>query len=264
MKVLAFNRVSRVEKQTTFTVVENLCEYPLVEIEKFDGNSASLPRRIPRILDFRLYTEIQINCKITSQTVINWYAYEMVETDVYNSDLIEPVTTLNDVSDYVTLPKFAERFSSYFYKYKSVSGLIYTSKSEDITFKSRFLDLGLHLICINVAMFNVPGLNTADCIYINYVLPQVVAAFNYGVRRSVRHGDLIELDAVSASYDPDIQTIAEVQNPAYNAALSTLTFRMSCPFVVKKDSADQFSSDEKLLMFEGNPGLLFFNLWFAE
>ena len=251
---MAFNRISRLEKQTTFNVVENLCEYPVVKVEKYSKNSVEFPRVIPSFLNFRLYTNIKINCKITTLTYINWYAYEMVKIEKNIFGLDQPLASADDTNDYVTLPNSAEKFSSPFYKFKSVPGLSYTSKSEDITFPPRFLKLGLHLICINVAMFNVPGLNSSDCIYINNVLPPLVAGINYGVRRSVRHGDVIAMDAFSASYDPDIQTFADVQSPTYDASSSNLMFRMSCPFVVKKDSADQVSFDEKLLMFEGNSG----------
>ena len=175
-----------------------------------------------------------------------------------NDKFDEPLDTTN------ILPKSAEKFSSPSYKYESIPGLSYTSKSEDITLPPRFLKLGLHLICINVAMLNVP-LNSSDCIYVQNVLPPLVAGISYGVRRSVRHGDVIVMDAVSASYDPDVQTLADVQSPTYDASSSNLKFRMSCPFVVKKDSADRVSFDEKLLMFEGDSGSFCFQvLSFAD
>lgn len=255
--MVAFNRVSQIKRSVAVTVTEILCDYPTVSLEKQPTNSIASPRQIFSFLEFRLYTSIKIECDITSLTEMTWWAFEMIES-LPDSILSDSITDILS-GEYVTLPKSAERFSSPFYKYKPISGLSYTSKSEDITFEPRFFNLGLHLICVNVAMFNVPGLNATDCIYVNNVLPPLVVGINYGVRRSVRHGDILVMDATSASYDPDSQTLAQVQSPTYNASSSGLTFRMSCPFLVKKDSADQFSSDEKLLMFEENQGLFYFN-----
>ena len=215
-----------------------------MKLEKHQQNSIATPQITFSFLQFRLYTSIQINCKITSLTNTNWFAYEMIES----SEATE------DDEQYAELPDSASEFSSRFYKFKQITGLTYTSNSEDITFKPRFFKLGLHLICINVAMLNVDELDATDCVYVQVSLPPIVAGINYGVGRSVHHGDVILMDAVSASYDPDIQTLEDVQDPSYNSQSSKLNFLMSCPFLVEPDSIDAMDSSEKALMFENNRG----------
>ena len=227
---------------------ELLCDYPQVTLEKPRENSDVNPRPIFSFLQFRLYTSIKINCKITNLYRINWYAYEMIA--ITNSIFDDSQqSNAKDDAEYVTLPQSASKFSSRFHKFRPIPNLSYTYQSEDITFMPRSLKIGLHLICVNVAMLNVVGLNSTDCIYIDIVLPPIVAGINYGLRRSIRHGKVVVMDAISASYDPDTQTIADVQNPSYEPQTSNLIFKMSCPFLVESDSADQVSLEEKKLMF---------------
>ena len=247
----AFNRISSVKESISVRVTEVLCEYPFVAIDKNPQNAFNSPQRIFSFLEFRLYTSISINCKITSLTDISWFAYEMIEN---SASSLESSQTSNDQEKYDVLPESASKFSSRFCYYREVNGLIYTSKSEDITIQARFLNIGRYLVCVNVAMLNVDGLDTTDCVYIDIVLPPLIAGIANGVARSVKHGEVVVMDALTASYDPDVNKLTDVQNPNYNFSASNLVFRMSCPFLVNGDSADLAPIEEKKLMFGNNSG----------
>ena len=229
-----------------------LCQYPFVAIEKNRQNSVAIPQVILSFVELRLYTTIRINCKITSLTYIQWFAYEMIENIVSSFDDSREEA---DLEDYDILPESAEKFSSRFYNYQEVHGLTFTSKSEDITIKPRFLKIGRYIVCVNVAMLNVEGLDSTDCIFIIIALPPLVAGIANGVARSVQHGEVLKMNALKASYDPDVNTLADVSSPFYNISSSKLVFQFSCPFVVSGDSADQTDWEVKELMFVNQSGM---------
>ena len=120
----------------------------------------------------------------------------------------------------------------------------------------QFFKLGLHLVCVNVAMFKVEGIHSSDCIYLNIVLSPLVAGISYGVRRAVGYKKVIEMDAASASYDPNRQKWSDIQNPSYNANAVGLTFTWSCPFLIEKSLSIISDDDSVALMFGGVSGLL--------
>ena len=251
ISVTAFNQVSRIKKTIDVAVTEVLCEYPFVKIDKPIQNSILVPRVIFSFVEFRLYTSIRINCKITSLTDISWFAYEMIENPASPDDQTETPEN-SATSDF--LPDLLSDFSTLGYSYKEVHGLSYTSKSEDIAFKARFLKIGIHLICVNVAMVGVEKLHSTDCVYVDISLPPLVAGFRNGVARSAQHGETIEINVLTSSYDPNVATLAEVRRPSYNYSATNLIFRFSCPFVVKGDTVDFADDEEKKLMFGGNSG----------
>ncbi|XP_076818399.1 uncharacterized protein LOC143464499 isoform X1 [Clavelina lepadiformis] len=253
VSVYAFNDISQVQSSIEFAVTEILCDYPIVVLEKPNDNSVTVPRRIFSFLEFRLFSSFQIKCKLTSRTVITWYAYEMVDT-LASSPLDSVGISSNDNDMYVDLPQSARKFSSERYKFKPVSGLQFTSNSEDIAIPVQFFKLGLHLVCVNVAMFKVEGIHSSDCIYLNIVLSPLVAGISYGVRRAVGYKKVIEMDAASASYDPNRQKWSDIQNPSYNANAVGLTFTWSCPFLIEKSLSIISDDDSVALMFGGVSG----------
>ena len=235
------------QKILEVTVTVLLCEYPVVKVEKLPDNSIGNPRKTLSFLDLRLYTDIRINCKITSQTVIYWCAYAMEEVDPF---------AIDDSNQYATLPDSASAYFSSLYNLIEIQGLQYTPQSEDIKIESHILRNGLHLICVNVAMLGVAGLDSTDCIYVDVMVPPIIAAFDYGVGRLVRHGDTITMNALSSSYDPDIHTLAEVQGASFDHGSSNFKFEMSCPFLVSNATDGQADLNEQVLMFTSDSSKL--------
>ena len=235
------------EKILDISVTELFCEYPKVKIEKQLENSLEKPKNVLSFVDFRLYTKIEINCKVSSQTIIDWFAYAMIE--IGNSLTAMASNSMSHAS----LPKSANSFSSVKYKFIQIDGLQYTSQSEDIKVNSSLLSSGLHLICVNVAMAKVAELDSADCIYIRIILPNIVAGFNYGIGRSVRHGSIILMDAASSSYDPDVNTLPDIQDLSRDDTYSSsFAFQMSCPYSINSSLDGQTDETEQNLMFTSN------------
>lgn len=253
--------MSRETKYTDIAVTEILCDYPHVTVEKNKRNSRFQPRRVTSIVEFRLYSEIRLNCKSTNRFNVRWDAYQVfsVETSVAGLNAtLEDADIDNEEEEFATLPSEAQKFSDPDIRFKKISGLQFTSKSEDIAIPRRFLPIGLYLICMNVAMDGVVGINTSDCIHVQIVLPPLVAAIEYGVRRTIGFGQIVDLNANSSSYDPN-----EGNTEMFNGKLNSSTFEFiwSCPYRINGEELleEDFANydDELSLIFDGKQGKIF-------
>lgn len=118
------------------------------------------------------------------------------------------------------------------------------------------LDVGLHLICVNVAMTGIRGMNASDCIFANVVLSPLVAQFTFGVRRRVGFGQQVEMDAGSDSYDPDVHLIAKsVDHRAHSDdgfVQSNFTFSWSFMLEIEGDNTTIATDSQQAdIIFEG-------------
>nr|XP_018672665.1 uncharacterized protein LOC100182818 [Ciona intestinalis] len=249
IKVQGFNSVTAVEVSIDIAVTKIICDFPTVAIEKLNENSLQNARRIFSFLEFRLFSSISIDCSLTRVTIITWQAFTIFAKT--STDIVTTEEVKEDTGEFVELPQSARKFASPNIKFKSVEGLRFTSKSEDITFKPRFFKMGPHLVCINVAMFQVPGVISSDCIFLDVILPPILAGITYGVRRAVSHGQMIEMDAGSASYDPSEESLSDAIDPNIITTSSNYTYSWSCPILLTKPLEDQ--KDEVEILFDGKP-----------
>ena len=226
-----FNLISRVEAVNFAPVNEILCNIPKVRIEKSRLNAWDQPKRLLRSVSYRLYASVRPNCKLTNQMSYKWSAYYI--TDLSSSSLPQSGNAGTNDIQYSPL-KFEERkFDEKHLRYSPVTGLKFTNTSEDISIPATFFNVGLHLICCNVAMTGVRGMNASDCMYANIVLSPLVAKFSFGVKRRVGAGKVIEMDAGSDSYDPDVQLLAESTGEAEsNPVKSNFSFAWSFPIKI--------------------------------
>lgn len=249
------NSISSQSASADLSVTEILCEFPSVNIEKHYTNSYEKSRRVMSFLEFRIYASVRIDCKLTSNSSREWRAFNLIPVVKTSSLTSAPEQSMLEV-EFTRLPQTAQQFESDHYKLREVQGLVFSSKSEDVAIPTRFFPVGHHMVCLTVSMEGTEGINATDCVFLEIVLPPLVAAIKYGVLRAVGYGQTTLADAATASYDPDKVSQAEAdENQSLN---SEFYFQWSCPYLLEDEIENEEDfidvDDEAELMFEGQLG----------
>ena len=179
-RVTAFNTVS-IQTISNIAVISGVsCFYPEVHI---NGGGQRFDRPVSKLRSewINLESTAVINCDVSIGPSYQWKIYKITQGNTY----LHRIYTEYDISNTVALDKFKILFPP-----------------------GSFAD-GIYRLSLNVSMIGIPGLFQEGFTYLNISKTPLVVSIIGGSARSIGYDKILNLNAIAATYDPDVDDTSD-------------------------------------------------------